>query len=78
MAGAHGPEAIEQLRRSAACAALSPQTVEEILAGYAELARRQREIGRLLHQAMPPWRSLKDTLNRVAAILSESDEPDRA
>jgi hypothetical protein len=73
---AHTPEQIEQLRRSAACAGLHPTTLEDVLAGYAELARRQREIERVLGQLLPSWRNAKDCLNRLAAVIRETGEVD--
>jgi hypothetical protein len=73
---AHGVEQIEQMRRSAACAQLSRTTVEQILDGYVELARRQREIERILGQLLPAWRSARDSLNRLAAVMREAGGAD--
>jgi hypothetical protein len=70
--GPHSVEQIEQLRRSAACTGgLHPSTLQEILTGYAELARRQREVERILAQLLPSWRNAKDCLNRLAKVVRE-------
>ena len=42
-------EQIEGLRRSAAMSALPQSQVDELIATAAELARRQREIAKVLH-----------------------------
>jgi hypothetical protein len=71
MGDIHSPEAIEQIRRSAAMADLAHDTVMDVLAGCAELARRHREVERILGQLQPSWRNAKDCLNRLAAIVHD-------
>jgi hypothetical protein len=69
VADIHSPEAIEQIRCSAAMADLAHDTVMDVLAGYAELARRHREVERILGQLQPSWRNAKDYLNRLSRLI---------
>jgi hypothetical protein len=39
-------------------------------------ARKHAEIERLVHQAMPSWRNVRSTLNRIAAPLGDEDGVD--
>jgi hypothetical protein len=71
MAVIHSPEQIEQLRRSAACAGIHASRLDEILSGYLAVARRHREVERILGQLLPSWRNAKDCLNRLTKVIRE-------
>ncbi len=61
-------EEIEGLRRSAAMSALPASQVDELLATAAELARRQREIAKVLHSLGSRWPSVRAALNELAKL----------
>jgi hypothetical protein len=70
------PEEVETLLRSAAMAPLSRETVYAALEAHRDLARERAELERLMHQAMPSWRNLRTTLNRIAHLLGETGGAD--
>lgn len=62
-------EEIENLRRSAACATLSRTSVDELIETAAELARRQREIAKVLHSLGSRWPSVRAALNELTKLV---------
>jgi hypothetical protein len=64
-------EQIESMRRSAAMAPLSPASVMEVLETAAELARRHREIAKILHSIGSRWPDVRAALNALARLTKE-------
>ncbi len=58
-------EQIESLRRSHAMGSLPSSQVAELLETAAELARRQREIGKVLHALGRRWPGVRAVLNEL-------------
>ena len=61
-------EQIESVRRSAAMSPLPPATVMEVLDTAAELARRQREIDRVLSSLGSRWPGVRAALNELSKL----------
>lgn len=71
------PEDVEIARRSVVLTGTLPTPeLERLLDDYARLLRERAEIERLLHHAMPSWRNLRHTLNKLAHVLGEGGGPD--
>ncbi len=58
-------EQIENLRRSHAMGSLPKSEVEALLDTAVELARRQREIGKILHTLGSRWPGVRAALNEL-------------
>jgi hypothetical protein len=61
-------EEIEGLRRSQAMAPLSASHVEQLLETAGELARRQREIDKVLASLGTRWPGVRAALNELAKL----------
>lgn len=61
-------EQIEGLRRSNAGSGLPKSQVDELLETAAELARRQREIDKILHSLVSRWPGVRAALNQLAKL----------
>ena len=61
-------EQIETLRRSNAMGALPKSQVDELLETAAELARRQREIAKILHSLGSRWPGVRAALNELSKL----------
>jgi hypothetical protein len=58
-------EQIESLRRSNAMGSLPKNQIDELLETAAELARRQREISKVLHSLGSRWPGVRAALNEL-------------
>lgn len=64
-------EQIESLRRSHAMSALPNNQVTELLDTAAELARRQREISKVLQALGSRWPGVRHALNELNRLTSQ-------
>jgi hypothetical protein len=62
---------IEGLRRSAAIAALSPSTMQELLDDYQDALARLERVGEVLRKLGPPWQASRDALNELSRALQD-------
>lgn len=62
------PEHLEGLRRSHVSAGLPRSQVDELLETAIDLARRQREIDRILHSLTTRWPGVRAALNELAKL----------
>lgn len=65
-------EQIESLRRSNAMGSLPQGQIDELLETAAELARRQREIAKVLHALGSRWPGVRAALNELNRLTHES------
>lgn len=63
-------EQIESLRRSHAMGALPNNQVAELLETAAELARRQREISKVLQSLGSRWPGVRHALNELSRLTA--------
>lgn len=63
-------EQIESLRRSNAMGSLPRSQVEELLDTAVELARREREIAKVLHSLGSRWPGVRAALNELNRLTS--------
>lgn len=63
-------EQIENLRRSNAMGSLPKGQVDELLETAVELARRQREIAKVLHSLGSRWPGVRAALNELNKLTS--------
>jgi len=63
---------IEGLRRSAAMAPLSPDTVTQLLEACEQMAREREQIQLIVTSQLPPsWGAVRDALRRLSTIVAE-------
>ncbi|MEP7204505.1 MAG: hypothetical protein ABI894_17975 [Ilumatobacteraceae bacterium] len=63
---------IEGLRRSAAMAPLSPDSVTQILQACEQMAREREQIQLILTSQLPPgWGAVRDALRRLCTIVAD-------
>ncbi len=63
-------EQIENLRRSNATGSLPQSQVDELIETAVELARRQREIAKVLHSLGSRWPGVRHALNELNRLTS--------
>jgi hypothetical protein len=61
---------VEGLRRSAAMAPLSPNSVERLVRSYGELSQNWSEVEALLQRLGPAWAELRSLLNELNAVMA--------
>ena len=61
---------IEQLRRSAVMAPLSPAAVTQLLESCEQMAREREQITAVLAKLPTSWASVRDALNRLQGIVN--------
>jgi hypothetical protein len=64
-------EQLEGLRRSHAMGSLPKSQVDELLETAVELARRQREISKVLYSLGTRWPSVRAALNELSKLTSQ-------
>ncbi|MCU1395345.1 MAG: hypothetical protein JWM34_3773 [Ilumatobacteraceae bacterium] len=64
-------EEIETLRRSCAFSSPSRLAIDEVIETALELARRQRELGKMLSRLGPHWPHVRTALNDMAKVLRD-------
>jgi hypothetical protein len=63
------PHEVEGMRRSAAMAPLSTNSVERLLRSHAELSADWAEVEGLLRRLGPAWAELRSILNELNAVV---------
>jgi len=64
-------EQLEGLRRSHVMGGLPKSQVDELLETAIELARRQREVARILHSLGSRWPGVRAALNELSKLTRE-------